>query len=153
METFTLYQIAFRVSCLAWTLTKQKWKKSLTRIENRAGVIGREGLVNQFSLLIICFRHSRFQCPLPTYSLPLGSEYLFTLHQSEALFLFDIWRSTLEISAAQLLSVTEIAPFVRVNRIPIRYGFRAGARAIRCRVNTPTQRRDLHSHLVGVDVS
>ena len=40
---------------------------------------------------------------------------------------------SLEIGAAQLLSVTEIAPkspLLCVNRNPIRYGFRAGAKAI-----------------------
>ena len=39
----------------------------------------------------------------------------------------------LKIGAAQLLCVTEIAPkspFLFVNRIPIRYGFRAGAKGI-----------------------
>ena len=47
--------------------------------------------------------------------------------------LSDMWRSTLGIGAAQLRSVTEIAPespFLCVKRIPIRYGFRAGAKAI-----------------------
>ena len=44
--------------------------------------------------------------------------------------LFDMWLYTLEICAAQLRSVTEIAPkspFLHVNRGPIQYGFRAGA--------------------------
>ena len=47
--------------------------------------------------------------------------------------LSDMWRSTLGIGASQLRSVTEIAPespFLCVKRIPIRYGFRAGAKAI-----------------------
>ena len=47
--------------------------------------------------------------------------------------LSDMWRSTLGIGAAQLRSVTEIAPespFLCVKRIPIRYGFRAGVKAI-----------------------
>ena len=44
--------------------------------------------------------------------------------------LSDMWLSTLEIGAAQLHSVTEIAPkspFLCVNRIHIRYSFCAGA--------------------------
>ena len=44
-----------------------------------------------------------------------------------------MWRSTLEILAAQLRSVTEIAPkspFLCVNRGPLRYCFCAGAKAI-----------------------
>ena len=52
--------------------------------------------------------------------------------------LSDMWLSTLEISAVQLRSVTEIAPespFLCVNRIPIRYGFRTGGNAIRYGVN------------------
>ena len=50
-----------------------------------------------------------------------------------------MWLSTLLIRAAQLRSVTEIAPkspFLCVNRSPIRYGFCAGAKAIRYSVNT-----------------
>ena len=53
--------------------------------------------------------------------------------------LSDMWLFTLEISAAQLRSVTEIAPkspFLRVNRSPIRYGFCASAKAIQYSVNT-----------------
>ena len=71
----------------------------------------------------------------PTYSLPVQSEYLLTLHQSVAQNLSDMRRSTSEIGAAQLRSVTEIAPkspFLYVNRSPIRYGFHIGARAIDC---------------------
>ena len=48
-------------------------------------------------------------------------------------------RFTFEIGAAQLRSVTEIAPpqpFLCANRSPIRYGFRGGAKAIRYSVNT-----------------
>ena len=49
-----------------------------------------------------------------------------------------MWVSTFEIGGAQFRSVTEIAPkspFLCVNRSPIRYGFRAGAKAIRHGVN------------------
>ena len=52
--------------------------------------------------------------------------------------LFNMWRSTVEISAAQLRSVTEItpkSPFLCENRSPIRYCFFAGAKAIRHSVN------------------
>ena len=45
----------------------------------------------------------------------------------------------LEFGAAQLRAVTEIAPksaFLCVNRCPLRYGFRAGAKAIRYSENT-----------------
>ena len=48
------------------------------------------------------------------------------------------WLSTLQIGEAQLHSVTNIAPksrFLCVNQSPIRYGFRAGAKAICCSVN------------------
>ena len=73
----------------------------------------------------------------PTYSPPPLLEYLFTLQQSLAQNLSDMWRSTLYIDAAQLLSVTEIiapkSPFVREQKLhPI--WFRACARAIRYRV-------------------
>ena len=44
----------------------------------------------------------------PTYSLPLRSEYLFTLHQRVEQNLSDMWRSTFEIGAAQLHSVAEV---------------------------------------------
>ena len=59
----------------------------------------------------------------PSYSLPLRSEYLFTPHLSVTQHLSDMWRSTLEIGAGQLRSVTaEIkpkSPFLCVNRSPI----------------------------------
>ena len=45
-----------------------------------------------------------------TYLLPLLFGYLFTLHLSAAQNLYDMKRSTFEIGAMQLLSVTEIAP-------------------------------------------
>ena len=57
--------------------------------------------------------------------------YLFTLHQNVTQNLSDMKHSTLEIGAAQLCNVTEIAPkspFLCVNRRPIRYDFRACAK-------------------------
>ena len=54
-------------------------------------------------------------------------------HLVQCKFLSDMWPSTLEISAAHLRSVTEIAPkspFLCVNRSPVGYGFRADAQAI-----------------------
>ena len=50
----------------------------------------------------------------------------------------DMCLSTLEIGAAQLRSVTEIAPtepFLCVNRSAFRYDFRGNAKAIRKSVN------------------
>ena len=52
--------------------------------------------------------------------------------------LFDMWLSTLEIGVAQPRSVTEIAPksrFLCLNRSPIQYDFRAGAKDIQYSVN------------------
>ena len=49
-----------------------------------------------------------------------------------------MWLSALEIVAAPLRSVTEIvpeSPFLCVNKSPIRYGFNAGAKAIRYGMN------------------
>ena len=49
-----------------------------------------------------------------------------------------MWLSALEIVAARLRSVTEIvpeSPFLCVNKSPIRYGFNAGAKAIRYGMN------------------
>ena len=54
----------------------------------------------------------------------IRSKYLFTLYRSVAQNLSDMRRSTLEIGAAQLRSVTEIAPkspFLYVIRSPIQY--------------------------------
>ena len=68
-----------------------------------------------------------------TYSLPLGCEYLFTLHQSVAKTQTNMRRSTFKIGAAQLRYVTETASkslLLNVNWISIRLGFRVGARAI-----------------------
>ena len=52
--------------------------------------------------------------------------------------LSDMWRFTLEIGSAQLRYVTEIVQaqvFLCVNRSPIRYYFRGGAKAMRYSVN------------------
>ena len=52
---------------------------------------------------------------------------------------YPICDFTLENRVAQHRCVTEIAlksPFLCVNKSPIRYGFRAGAKAIRYSVNT-----------------
>ena len=57
----------------------------------------------------------------PTYSLPLPSDYLFNLHQSAAPHSQD--RSGAETAPK--------SPFLCVSKSLIRYGFRAGARAIR----------------------
>lgn len=64
-----------------------------------------------------------------TYSLPLGCEYLFTLHQRVAKTQTDMCRSTFEISAAQPHYVRETASkslLLNVNGISIRLGFRVG---------------------------
>ena len=76
--------------------------------------VSREGLVPKFQSSLL--RVSGFQTSFPpSQSLPLRSEYLmFTLNQID------------RISAAQLRSVTEIAPkspFLCVNRSPIRLIF------------------------------
>ena len=69
----------------------------------------------------------------PIYLLPLWSKY-----RSPVQNLSEMWRSTFVIGAAQLRSVTEFAPkspFLRVNRSPIWYNFRTGAKGIRYSVN------------------
>ena len=112
-----------------WTVTADNW--------NRTWAAGREGLVNSIPVHTPKYLLPSQWIPVlaPNYSLPVQSEYLLTLHQSVAPNLSDVWQSTSEIGAAQLRSVTEIAPkspFLRVNRSPIRYGFHIGARAIDC---------------------
>ena len=95
------------------------------------------------SLLNIYFRPAVGPVLFATYSLPLRSEYLFTLHHTVAQNLSDMWLSTFEISAAQLRSVTEIqpkSPFLCVNRSPIRYGFRADAKAFQYSVNIASRK-------------
>ena len=59
---------------------------------------------------------------------------MFTLYRHEYEHLSDMWLSALEIGAAQLRSVTEIAPkslFLCVNTSPTRCGFRASVKTIR----------------------
>ena len=79
-------------------------------------------LMHWSSLRSLLKTHERSTCSksmwipvlLPTYSLLLQSDwYLFTLLQWVAQNLSRLWRSTLEIGAAQLRSVTEIAPNYR----------------------------------------
>ena len=108
--------------------------KPYTHIEHPAGTVGQGDWCTKChsSLLNIYFRLSG------SYSFT-SAEQVFTLHRSVAQNLSDMWRSTFEIGSAQLRFVTEIAPleqFLCVNRSPIRYDFRGGAKAIRCSVNT-----------------
>ena len=81
--------------------------------------IGRENLLKcQLDSFILC-NHVL----APTYLPPRRSEYVFTLHQTMAQNLCDMWRSTFEIRTAQFPTVTEIAlksPFVCLNRSTIR---------------------------------
>ena len=77
------------------------------------------------SLLLIHFRYG-------------PNTYLFTLHHTVAQNLSNIWRSTFEISAAQLRSVTKMppkSPFLCANRSPIWYDLSADAKATRYTVN------------------
>ena len=102
---------------------------------------GREGLVNQIPVLTPEYLLPSQWIPdhAPCYSLPLRSEYLFTPHLSVTQHLSDVWRSTLEIGAGQLRSVTEIKPkspfYVEQKPYP-GYGFRADAKAILYSMNT-----------------
>ena len=88
---------------------------------------------SQSSLLNIYFRLSGFHSSLLLVHFRYGpNTYLFTLHQSVAQD--ESQSASFEIGAAQLRSVTEIAPkspFLCVNRSPFRYGFRGDAKAIR----------------------
>ena len=109
----------------------QNWKKLFTHIEYRAGEVNREGLVNQFQILTPKYLLPSQWVPvlLPIYSLPQRSDFLFTLYQGVVRNLFD--------NVTQFRSGTEIAPkslFV-CEQSPIWYGFRVGAKAIRCMVN------------------
>ena len=70
---------------------------------------------------------------------PINSLPLWTKYRSPVQNLSDMRRSTFVIGAAQLRSVTEFppkSPFLRVNRSPIWYNFRTGAKGIRYSVNT-----------------
>ena len=68
---------------------------------------------------------------------------------------YAIWLSTSEIGKAQLDSFTETAPkspLLCVHRSRIRYGFRAGAKAIRCGVNThPHHAENCHRSYVSTE--
>ena len=73
----------------------------------------------------------------PTYSLPPRSEYLITLCGTEPIryvtFHFRDRRSAPSLVTENLQKST----FLCVNRSPIGFGFRVGARAIRYSVNIP----------------
>ena len=112
-----------------WTATARNCNKSFTDIEHRNGALADRDWCtkSQSSLLNINFRLSGFQSSFLLvyfrYGLNTCSHYTKVWHLS------DMWRSTLEISAAQLRSVTESAPkspFLCVNRSPSRYDFRPG---------------------------
>ena len=95
----------------------------------------------QSSLLNIYFRLCGFHAsPRSCYSLPLRSQYpaAFTLQQSVAQSLSDMWRSTSSLarrSFTQLQKSHQKLLFLYVSRSPIWYGFHASAKAIRYRVN------------------
>ena len=108
------------------------WFKSIQAkqadLETSALARSQRDLVHWSSLRSLLGTHERSTCsksmwiPVlpPTYSLLLQSDwYLFTLLQRVTQNLPHLWRSTLEIGAAQLRSVTEIAPklpFLCANR-------------------------------------
>ena len=98
------------LSGIVWTATVQNWNKSFTHIELHAGVVSQEDVENKIPVLKPEYLPpSQWILVLaPTYSLPQRSEYLLTLHQSVPQNLSNMWRSTFEISAAKLRSVTEI---------------------------------------------
>lgn len=92
----------YRISDIVWTATTLDWSKSFTHIEHRALAVGREGLVHQIPVLIPEYLLPPQWVPVvaPTCSLPLLSEYLFTLHQSVAQNLCAMCRSSFEIFAS-----------------------------------------------------
>lgn len=109
-----------------------------SHIEHCARTFGREGLVNQIP--------NEYSLPsqwipvlVSTYSFPLPSKYLFTLHQSEAQNSFDRGRSTFEIGAAKPTPLQETRQnypsYVWTQGLPGIYGFHADARAIRYTVS------------------
>ena len=99
-------------------------------------------------LILAKFKYPRNQVPImyslpsqwvlflfPGYSLPLGTKYLLTLHQSVAQNLSDMCHSTSEIGAALLRSVTEIAPkspFLCVNRSLVWFSCGCKSYALQC---------------------
>ena len=94
-------------------------RQSAERLVNKIPVLNPEYLLPSQGIPVLA----------PTSSLLLRSEYLFTVHQSMAQNLSDMWRSTFKIGDAQLRSVTEIAPkslFLCLNWRSIWNGFRAG---------------------------
>ena len=67
-------------------------------------------------------------------------------------FLLHFWSyyNSLKITV-QLRSVTEVVPrslFLRVNRSPIRYSFRAGANAIQCSENTASANSKISTRVI-----
>ena len=80
-------------------------------------------------------------------SLLLIPENLYTLHQSVAQNLSDMWRSIFEIGAALFCSVTKTAPkspFSCVNRITIRCMVFVAAQKLSCAVWTAIRYVTLH---------
>ena len=130
-------QLSFRVYKV-WTAMAPNWNKSFTHIKHCTGAVDRKGLgslsPNPHSWTFTFTPENLLPSqwiPVfsPAYSLPLWSKYLFTLHQSV----------TQNLIQHVMRSVTEIppkSPFLCVNRGPMRYGFRAGAKPIGNSVNT-----------------
>ena len=121
------------------TATARDWNRSFTHIEHRAapGRLAERVWCTKFQslLLNIYFRLKRVPVLAPTYSLPLRSQYLFRWHRT-----YPIGDAPLRCQDAppyrrgtasfRYRNRAEISALT-VNGSLIRYGFRAGARAIR----------------------
>ena len=107
----------------------QERYKLFTHIGDRAGTLAERVCRTKFyfSFLNIYFRVNGFECLLLIIYFRMSQNLVSAMS-----------RSTFEIGAAQLRSVTEIAPkspFLCVNRSLNRYDFRGGAKTIRHNVN------------------
>ena len=108
------------------------WKRYIGKILRFSRLYKDREIKDPGILILAKFKYPRNEVPImyslssqwvlflfPSYSLPLRTKYLLTLHQTVAQNLSDMCRSTSEIGAALLRSVTEIAPkspFLCVNR-------------------------------------
>ena len=98
---YTNWQLLRRYSMNSNSLGEHK---SFTHIEHRAGAVGREGLVHSIPVLT-----REYLLPPQWVPRPPHLSTVFTLHQSMAQKLSDMWLSTFVIDEAQLWSVPEIA--------------------------------------------
>ena len=113
---------------MVWTVTVQNWNKSFSRWHRTSC---RNGWPRGFGSLIPNPLTPEYLFRVPvlflTYLFPLRSKYLHTTPKCGRQNLYDVWRTTFKIGAAQLQKWRQNhRSYVWTEALSVRYDFRCG---------------------------